>query len=346
MVDLLRHTSGLTYGFQNRSNIDAAHRELRIEAWHGNLDLDGFVRELAKLPLEFSPGEAWNYSVSTDVLGAVVQRLADKPLADVFRERIFAPLGMDDTGFDVPADKLDRLADCYQFVPGKGRTWAVLVHGAGATRAEMFRLMRTTMDLGMPSLDIAYRGDQETGGGFARLGATEWQDLETAVRYAKDHGAQDVVVLGASMGGSIAATFLERSDLAEDVKALVLDSPLLSFVPAVELAARNGEGFPVPLLGDGPVARAAIMLARARTPLDGSRSDHLDDTRWLRVPTLVMHGESDPRVPVATSQQLEKARPDDVTVDVVPDAGHVESWNADPAAYERRVRQFLEPFGA
>ena len=122
MVDLLRHTSGLTYSFQNRSNIDAAHRELKLEAWHGNLDLDQFVAALGKLPLEFSPGDAWNYSVSTDVLGAVVQRLEDKPLDEVFATRIFTPLGMADTFFHVPADKVDRLVDAYAFVPGKGRT--------------------------------------------------------------------------------------------------------------------------------------------------------------------------------------------------------------------------------
>src|SRR5205085_7446226 len=76
MQDLLRHTSGLTYGFQNRTNVDAAYRAGKIDDdWHTNLDLDGFVAALGKLPLEFSPGEAWNYSVSTDVLGAVIQRL-------------------------------------------------------------------------------------------------------------------------------------------------------------------------------------------------------------------------------------------------------------------------------
>ncbi len=121
MLDLLRHTSGLTYGFQNRSNIDAAHREGKLENWHGNLDLDGLVAALGKLPLEFSPGEAWNYSVSTDVLGAVVQRLSGQALPDFFRDRIFAPLGMEDTFFAVPQGKLERLTDCYTFIPGKGR---------------------------------------------------------------------------------------------------------------------------------------------------------------------------------------------------------------------------------
>lgn len=121
MLDLLRHTAGLTYGFQNRSNIDAAHRESKLESWHGNHDLDGFVAALGKLPLEFSPGTAWNYSVATDVLGAVVQRVSGMPLDQFFATRIFGPLGMHDTFFAVPEDKADRLTDCYTLVEGKGR---------------------------------------------------------------------------------------------------------------------------------------------------------------------------------------------------------------------------------
>ncbi|NJR77470.1 serine hydrolase domain-containing protein [Sphingomonas corticis] len=121
MVDLLRHTAGFTYSFQNRSNIDAAHRELKLENWHGGYDLDGFVAELGKLPVEFDPGSQWNYSVATDVLGAVVQRVSGQPLDRFLHDRIFAPLKMDDTFFAVPANKIDRLADCYTLLPGKGR---------------------------------------------------------------------------------------------------------------------------------------------------------------------------------------------------------------------------------
>jgi CubicO group peptidase (beta-lactamase class C family) len=113
MVDLLRHTSGLTYSFQNRSNVDAAYRESKMEGWHGNLTLDEFVAALGKLPLEFSPGAEWNYSVSTDVLGAVVERVSGVTLDRFFAERILGPLGMHDTFFQVPAGKIDRLADCW-----------------------------------------------------------------------------------------------------------------------------------------------------------------------------------------------------------------------------------------
>lgn len=120
MIDLLRHTSGLTYSFQHRTNVDAAYREGKIEGWHGALDLDGFVAALAGIPLEFSPGTAWNYSVSTDVLGLVVERVSGTKLDRFLEDRIFAPLGMADTFFHVPADKVDRLGDCWAFEPGRG----------------------------------------------------------------------------------------------------------------------------------------------------------------------------------------------------------------------------------
>lgn len=120
MLDLLRHTAGLTYGFQNRSNIDAAYREGKLGEWHSGDTLQGFIGKLGQLPLEFSPGEAWNYSVATDVVGAVVERVSGKTLDVYFRERIFAPLGMDDTFFQVPEDKVDRLTDCYVWHPKKG----------------------------------------------------------------------------------------------------------------------------------------------------------------------------------------------------------------------------------
>ncbi|MEZ0242030.1 MAG: serine hydrolase domain-containing protein, partial [Sphingomonas sp.] len=121
MLDLLRHTSGLTYSFQNRSNVDFAHREAKLENWWGGLNLDEFAAALGKLPLEFSPGTAWNYSVSTDMLGLVVQRLAGMPLERFLEERIFKPLGMHDTFFSVPANKLDRLADCWTIAPDGSR---------------------------------------------------------------------------------------------------------------------------------------------------------------------------------------------------------------------------------
>ena len=114
MIDLLRHTSGLTYGFQERSPVDAAYRKMGTERFDSGT-LDDFAANLAKIPLEFDPGSSWNYSVSTDALGLVVQRLSGMPLEDFLRTRIFEPLGMVDTHFQVPAEKIDRVPDCYVF---------------------------------------------------------------------------------------------------------------------------------------------------------------------------------------------------------------------------------------
>ena len=118
VVDLMRHTSGLTYGFQNRTNIDAAYRKLKLEDMHGEHDLEAMIQKLAKLPLEFSPGEAWNYSVATDVVGYLVQKISGKPLDQALKERIFDPLKMVDTGFSVREDQRDRFAACYNALPG------------------------------------------------------------------------------------------------------------------------------------------------------------------------------------------------------------------------------------
>jgi CubicO group peptidase (beta-lactamase class C family) len=110
IVDLLRHTSGLTYGFQQRSNVDAAYREKKIGEVIKAGTLQSMIEDLATIPLEFSPGEAWNYSVSTDVIGYLIGKIADQPFEQYLQERIFDPLGMTDTGFHVPADKAHRLA--------------------------------------------------------------------------------------------------------------------------------------------------------------------------------------------------------------------------------------------
>jgi len=113
MVDLLRHTSGLTYGFQMQGNIDAAYRKLKVAEDLRFGTLQDFIDKLAKIPLVFSPGDAWNYSVSTDVLGYLVEKIGGKPFAEFLDERIFKPLGMVDTGFTVPAEQAHRLTACY-----------------------------------------------------------------------------------------------------------------------------------------------------------------------------------------------------------------------------------------
>jgi len=120
VVDLMRHTSGLTYGFQQRTNVDAAYRKLHIGEIPTALSLEQMIDELAKVPLEFSPGSAWNYGVSTDVVGYLVGKISGQPFEQFLRSRILDPLGMTDTDFMVPAAKASRFAACYAATPKGG----------------------------------------------------------------------------------------------------------------------------------------------------------------------------------------------------------------------------------
>ncbi|HKQ15955.1 MAG TPA: serine hydrolase domain-containing protein [Steroidobacteraceae bacterium] len=117
VIDLMRHTSGLTYGFQQRTNVDAAYRKLHLGEIPTAVSLEQMIEGLAKVPLEFSPGAAWNYGVSTDVVGYLVGKISGQPFEQFLRSRILDPLGMTDTDFMVPAAKASRFAACYAATP-------------------------------------------------------------------------------------------------------------------------------------------------------------------------------------------------------------------------------------
>ena len=118
---LLTHTSGLTYGFHNTHVTDAIYRRGGFE-W-GNppgADLAGCCAMWASMPLAFQPGTEWNYGVSTDVLGRLVEVVSGMTLDEFFRTRIFEPLGMSDTDFHVHDDAIDRFSTLYVRNPATG----------------------------------------------------------------------------------------------------------------------------------------------------------------------------------------------------------------------------------
>jgi CubicO group peptidase (beta-lactamase class C family) len=116
---LLTHTSGLTYGFFHSVATDEAYRAAGFEwAWPDGMDLATACDAWASMPLSFQPGSEWNYGVSTDVLGRVVEVASGQSLDQFFAERIFAPLGMTDTGFWAAEGDLGRLAALYAVAPG------------------------------------------------------------------------------------------------------------------------------------------------------------------------------------------------------------------------------------
>ena len=115
--DLLRHTSGLAYG-EITGNVPVKEGLEKAGAYRKELDFDARnvtpdeqIAKMATVPLAFQPGTSWNYSVSTDMLGRVVEKASGKRLADFLEERLFKPLGMKDSGFWVPAGKMPRVAE-------------------------------------------------------------------------------------------------------------------------------------------------------------------------------------------------------------------------------------------
>ena len=110
MRDLLTHTSGLTYGDFGDTPVDMMYRKADLMGG----TLKEMIDKLTKLPLLYQPGTKWNYSVSTDVLGYIVEVISGKPLDDFFQQRIFTPLRMNDTGFYVPKEKINRFTALYE----------------------------------------------------------------------------------------------------------------------------------------------------------------------------------------------------------------------------------------
>jgi CubicO group peptidase (beta-lactamase class C family) len=118
---VLTHTSGLTYGFQFAHPVDALYRSADLGNFTSpTYDLQECMARLGRLPLQFEPGSAWNYSMSTDVCGRLVEVMSGLSLDEFFRTRIFEPLGMSDTGFSAPEAEVDRCSTLYAFAPGKG----------------------------------------------------------------------------------------------------------------------------------------------------------------------------------------------------------------------------------
>ena len=223
------------------------------------------------------------------------------------------------------------------FVDGSHETWAIFVHGKGGERGEALRMLPTVAELGFPSLIITYRNDEdlpENPDGFYRYGQTEWEDLEGAATFAIDHGAEELILVGYSMGGAIVTNFLYRSPLADRVRAAILDAPMLDFGATVDLGASE-KGYP------HLFAVLAKTFAGLRFDVDWGRLDYVKRADELSVPILLFHGDEDGSVPVETSDELAEARPDIVKYILFGDTRHTRAWNTHPQVYGQAVRDFL-----
>jgi CubicO group peptidase (beta-lactamase class C family) len=157
VLDLLRQTSGITYGFYGDSLVRQAYKAADIYA--GDFDLAEFAERIAKLPLHNQPGALWQYGHSTDVLGRIMEIVSGKSLLEVEREKLLNPLGMKDTGFFITdPDKLKLLAQPMpndsdfrvgrKYTPETPRKWESATGGMISTMSDFARFAQMLLDGG------------------------------------------------------------------------------------------------------------------------------------------------------------------------------------------------------
>lgn len=183
MLDLFRHTSGITYGGRGTTAVHALYPASSNAAGAG-LDSAAFLDRLAAAPLLYQPGTVWDYSLSIDVLGLVVEALSGQSLGAFLDQHLFGPLGMADTAFHVPADKVARLARPLPRDPDTGAPQAV------PDRAQALRFACGGGGLASTALDYLRFAQMLLGGGA--LGGTRILGRKTVEAMRADRLTPDI----------------------------------------------------------------------------------------------------------------------------------------------------------
>lgn len=241
------------------------------------------------------------------------------------------------------------LGDCPAWVfPASGTgpsTWVIQVHGRGTTRAECLRAVPVFQAAGITSLLVSYRNDGDapsSGTGTYGLGGTEWRDVAAAISFARDAGAERVIVMGWSMGGAIALqTSLNEVDAHID--GIILESPVIDWSVVMGHQARMRRlpstvaKLAMSALGHGLTAPTDTD---ARISFD--RLDVLARAGELTAPMLVLHSDDDGFVPSLASHELAHMRPDLVELQVFSVARHTKLWNYDQDRWSDCITSWLD----
>lgn len=167
MRHLLSHTSGLSHGIEESDPVDQEYLKARM--WQSE-DLDDFAARLGKLPLKAEPGTQWYYSVGLDIAGLVVQRISGQPLDEYMKEHLFDPLGMTDTFFEVPADKIERFLPAHFFDSQDGKLKTIdFEKGVGEIPGGIFADCRAMCDYEDVTLFAGSGGLVSTVADYARF---------------------------------------------------------------------------------------------------------------------------------------------------------------------------------
>ncbi|QNE34017.1 alpha/beta hydrolase family protein [Leifsonia shinshuensis] len=231
--------------------------------------------------------------------------------------------------------------------PASGDRWVIQVHGWGATRQEGLRAVPTFHGAGYTCLLASYRNDGDAPESADRrygLGGTEWRDIDAAIRYAADHGARSIVLMGWSMGGAVVLQTVTRSQNLDLVSGVVLESPVVDWIDTLEFQANM-------LRLPDAIAQGAMRLIASNwsgpitgqgAPIDLRSMDFVARAADLSLPMLILHSQDDGFVPDTASRALAAARSDIVTFVPFTVALHTKLWNYDEAKWTAAVREWLD----
>jgi hypothetical protein len=227
--------------------------------------------------------------------------------------------------------------------------WAVLTHGRGGERHDMLRMAQLLHAARYNLLLTTYAGDnvaRPAEDGIWHFGATEWDEIESAVQYALDQGARTLVMGAVSLGGAMTDGFLAHSALADQVDGVILDAPVSSLRDGIDEGAESrtipGLGWAIP----EPLEDVGMLIAGLRFGIDYDAVDYTDMAGLFDVPLLTFQTTEDQTVPQAVNDRFMTEGSGKAGQYVVtPGVGHVLSWNADPPAYEQHISEFLAQLG-
>jgi len=259
---------------------------------------------------------------------------------------IFAFPDDPEQAFGLPTRKISYSSPLGQFpawfIEGSNNTWLIVVHGKkDAPPREALRsytVLPAVAEFGIPALIISYRNDEgapASPDGFHRYGQTEWQDLQGAVLYAIEHGAEQLILMGYSMGGAMILNFLYQSQLADKVVGIILDAPMLNFGATVDFGTMQ---LGVPLF----FSALGKYISALRFDINWEDLNYISRVDQLTLPLLLFHGDADTTVPIEISDSLATRWLGMLTYAPIHGATHIRSWNVNPDLYEKEVSRFLQ----